>query len=98
MTLEEELQRIKEMHDKSILIETEVNKKPIDGEKLKKGQEIITSDSESDEDEDKIDETIRCKSGRCKLYSHKGKVLGKGSHAEMEKREAQVNYFKNKNK
>ena len=42
---------------------------------------------------------IRCKKGKCVLYSHKGKRLSKpASRKKTEKREKQVKYFKHKDK
>ena len=51
LTLEEEIQRIKEMHNKSILIESKPAKKTIDGDEIEKGKEIITSAEESEEND-----------------------------------------------
>ena len=39
--------------------------------------------------------TIRKSGDEHELVSRKGRVLGKGSKAEMEKREKQVTFFKN---
>ena len=43
-----------------------------------------------------IREIIRKVGSQYELVSHSGKTLGKGTKGEMEKRETQVTYFKNK--
>jgi hypothetical protein len=45
-----------------------------------------------------VKEIIRKVGGHYELKSHSGKTLGKGTKGEMEDRERQVNYFKNKGK
>jgi hypothetical protein len=45
-----------------------------------------------------VREIIRKVGGHYELKSHSGKTLGKGTKGEMEDRERQVNYFKNKDK
>lgn len=51
-----------------------------------------------DEMKNFVREIIRKVDGHYELKSHSGKTLGKGTKAEMEKRDKQVNYFKNLNK
>ena len=49
-----------------------------------------------DQMKDFIREIIRKVGSHYELKSHSGKTLGRGTKGEMEKREMQVNYFKNK--
>lgn len=49
-----------------------------------------------DQLKDFVREIIRKVGSHYELKSHSGKTLGRGTKGEMEKRENQVNYFKNK--